>query len=81
MKDIPSSLFLGPLFMLVFFVICVVIVAGIKILYLYFKRTPVKLRSPVKKRKPQESKPLPKPVRSIEIDPDEIDRIVVKKVS
>lgn len=83
MKDIPSSVFLGPLFLLAFFAASVIIVAGIKILYLYFKQAPVKLR-PEKNKKPRVIKSVPqatKPVRSIEINPDEVDKIYVKKVS
>ena len=82
MKDIPSSLFLGPLFLITFFLASVVIVAGIKILYLYFKREPVKLK-PERVRKPKIVKPAPpqKPIRSIEINPDEVDKIYVKKIS
>ena len=83
MNNIPSSLFLGPLFLIAFFVASVVIVAGIKILYLYFKREPVRLK-PERVKKPKTVKPAPppqKPIRSIEINPDEVDRIYVKKIS
>ena len=83
MKDIPSSLFLGPLFLLAFFVASVIIVAGIKTLYFYLRRKPVKLK-PVKIKKPKMIKPalpMEKPIRSIEINPDEVDRIYVKKIS
>lgn len=83
MNNIPSSLFLGPLFLVAFFVASVIVVAGIKILYLYFKREPVKLKPErVKKPKIVKSAPPPeKPIRSIEINPDEVDRIYVKKIS
>lgn len=82
MNNIPSSLFLGPLFLVAFFIASVVIVAGIKILYLYFKREPVRLK-PERVKKPKTVKPTPpqKPIRSIEINPDEVDRIYVKKIS
>lgn len=82
MNNIPVSLFLGPLFLILMFFLCLISVAGIKLLYYYFKRTPVKLK-PVIKR-PKKSAPPPeikKPVRSIEINPDEVDKIYVKKVS
>lgn len=85
MNNIPSSLFLGPLFLLAFFIGSVVIVAGIKIFWLYIRRTPVKLKPAKPKRvkiSPQvKSAVSEKPVRSIEINPDEVDKIYVKKVS
>ena len=81
MNNIPVSLFLGPLFLAVLYIFCLISVAGIKILYLYFKRSPVQIKPTVKRAK----KPAPaiseKPVRSIEINPDEVDKIYVKKVS
>ena len=82
MNNIPSSLFLGPLFIIAFFVASAIVVAGTKILYLYFKREPVKLK-PARVKKPKIVKPAPtqKPIRSIEINPDEVDRIYVKKIS
>ena len=82
MNNIPVSLFLGPLFLILAFILCIVFVAGIKILYYYFKRSPEKLKpeSP-KPKKPKSIKEPPKPVRSIEINPDEIDKIYVKKAS
>ena len=81
MNNIPVSLFLGPLSLIALFILCLVAVAGIKILYLYFKRVPERAKPTVKRVK----KPVPsqqeKPVRSIEINPDEVDKIYVKKVS
>ena len=80
MNNIPVSLFLGPLFLAVLYIFCLISVAGIKILYLYFKRSPEQVKPIVKRVK----KPAPvseKPVRSIEINPDEVDKIYVKKVS
>ncbi len=82
MNDIPASVFLGPLFLFVLFIVCTVIVAGIKILYLYFKREPIKLKPAAKRaKKPAITPPPAKPIRSIEINPDEVDKIYVKKVS
>ncbi|MBQ9485528.1 MAG: hypothetical protein IJU83_01690 [Clostridia bacterium] len=84
MKEIPVSLFLGPLFLITFFVACAVIVVGIKMLILYFKKepkTPTRLSVKPKRRRAENSAPPPKPVRSIEIDPDQVDKIYVKKVS
>nr|MBO4518346.1 hypothetical protein [Clostridia bacterium] len=80
MNSIPSSLFLGPLCLIGFFLISVILVAGIKILYLYFKREPIKFIH--KSHRTPKQKPQPvKPVKSIEINPDEVDKIYVKKVS
>ena len=82
MNNIPVSLFLGPLFLVVFFLICLTFVAGIKLLYYYFKRTPEKLKPKnSKSKKPKTVKNPPSTVRSIEINPDEIDKIYVKKAS
>ena len=81
MNNIPVSLFLGPLFLIVFFIVCLIIVAGIKILYLYFKRSPVKFKETIKRVKKPAPAEVRKPVRSIEINPDEVDKIYVKKVS
>ena len=78
MNTIPSSVFLGPLFLAVFFVLSIVVVAGCKILILLCVRERKKTPA-TKKRNP---KPSPHdPVRSIEINPEEVDRIYVKKVS
>lgn len=81
MNAIPSSVFLGPLFLIVFFIASAVMVAGIKLLFLHLKREPIKVL-PKKRRKAQSSKPQPvKAVKSIEINPDEVDKIYVKKIS
>lgn len=84
MNYITASVFLGPLFLIAFFLACTVIVAGIKIIYLYFKRTPVKFSHRIKRTKKSVQAPPPapaKPIRSIEINPDEVDKIYVKKIS
>ena len=81
MNAIPSSLFLGPLFLIALFIVSVIVVAGIKLIYFYFKREPIKF-IPKKSRKTPAPKPQPvKPVKSIEINPDEVDKIYVKKIS
>ena len=81
MNNIPVSLFLGPLFLIVLYIVCLISVAGIKILYLYFKRSPVKIKPIVKRAKNPTPISSEKPARSIEINPDEVDKIYVKKVS
>ena len=85
MNNIPVSVFLGPIFLIALFILCAITVAGIKILYLYVKRSPVRFRPETRKTpkpkisvKPQSPQKI---VRSIEINPDEVDRIYVKKVS
>ena len=80
--NIPPSVFLGPLFLAAFFVISAVIVAGTKLLIAYFRRTPAKTASRRKRVKKPAPPPAPAaPVRSIEINPDEVDKIYVRKVS
>ena len=78
MNTIPSSVFLGPLFLAAFFVLSIVAVAGCKILILLCVRERKKIPAQ-KKRTPKP--PTHDPVRSIEINPEEVDRIYVKKVS
>lgn len=80
MNNIPVSVFLGPLFLIVFFVVCLICVAGVKTVYFYFKSRSESPKPDVKRvHKP--AQPKEKPVRSIEINPDEVDKIYVKKVS
>ena len=84
MNGIPASVFLGPLFMAAFFVIILVMVAGVKLLLFYFvkdKNVSEKIIRRPRKRKPKPITPTDEPVRSIEIDPEKIDKIYVKKVS
>ncbi|MBQ6922295.1 MAG: hypothetical protein IJQ66_04325 [Clostridia bacterium] len=85
MNDIILSVFLGPLFLALFFLFSLVTVAGTKILLLHFKRespkkVTAKRRSP-RIKTPPEKTAAPTAVRTIEIDPDTVDRIYVKKPS
>ncbi len=66
---------LGLFYYVALFLLCAFIVIGIKttIIYLSRKATP--------KQVVTRKKPTPKPIKSIEINPDEIDRIYVKKSS
>ena len=77
--DFLSSFLIGLFFVLLTFLFCAVLVVGIKVFALLFKPSKEKLedkkgseKAPPRKRKP---------IRSIEINPDQIDRIYVKKVS
>lgn len=79
-----TSVLLGFFYLIVTFVSCLLFVAGVKVIYHSIKQY-VKPQKPVvatpetkKIRKPR--KPY-KPVRSIEINPDEVDKIYVKKIS
>ncbi len=77
--DFLSSFLIGLFFVLLTFLFCAVLVVGIKVFALLFKPPKEKLED-----KKGSEKALPrkrKPIRSIEINPDQIDRIYVKKVS
>ncbi len=72
------------------FILSLLLVVGGKMLYLSFKEKFIPQKSqpfapppkaPVIKRRKKKSAPIPKPVRSIEIDPEQVDRIYVKKIS
>ena len=75
--DIYSiSFILGPIILCVVFALCFFLVVGIKT-FIYLLKPINDIVKPAKKRVPKK----PKPVKSIEIDPDFIDRIYVKKSS
>lgn len=63
----------GLISLLVLFLLCLVLVAGVKSVYLRFFYKPKP--KAIVKHKPK------KHVKSVTINPDEIDRIYVKKVS
>ena len=95
MNNFFASFSVGFLCTLTLFALCFLIVLGGKTLVNAFKSyasdnlikeqpTPTKTPAPVKTSKPRKPKTIkstPKPVKSIEIDPLEIDRIYVKKSS
>ena len=60
------SLVLGPLFIATFFAFSLVTVLGVKTLIAARRRMPAENKSPTKKRKSY---------RTVNIDPDEVDRI------
>lgn len=71
-----KDIFLGLLFLVLFFIISVIVGVGLRAVYLFLKEN-IFYTEPVKK--PPTTKPKRKPIKSIEINPDEVDRIVVKK--
>ncbi len=67
------------------FILCFLVVVGAKMVTLSFKekfihKSPPQPKATVIKRQKRTPSP-PKPVRSIEIDPEQVDRIYVKKIS
>lgn len=76
--ELPPFL-LGFMFTLILFAFSYTVVVVVKSLLYYilrpFRKKTKKVQQPKKERKK------PSPVRSIEINPDEVDRIYVKKIS
>lgn len=86
MNNFLSSFLIGLTCTLFLFVLSVVLVLGVKMLGLIIKdlKSPQQTAPIQKKRKRTSSKPKPKQtgvVRSIEIDPSQVDKIYVKKSS
>ena len=86
MNILSVSPFLGFSCTIVLFLFCLFIVGFLKVIYLslidrFFKPQIAKKRQYKKRKKTNASTPTPKPIRSIEINPEEIDRIYVKKSS
>ena len=67
----------GITFLILFFALSVVLVVGTKYIIFFLKA----MLSSHEPKKPQKQKRQRKKVRSIEINPDEVDRIYVKKAS
>ena len=84
MKAFVSSFFLGLLYTTMLFVICFLLVIGAKTVfntlkkYLPENKTPPPVEKPSPKKKPSSPKN-PGVIRTIEIDPNQVDRIYVKK--
>ena len=81
-ESIASSFILGLLFTSLLFLFSFFLVIGVKFFLIYFFKEkqnpePIKEQKPLPKRK-KSSKPK---IKYVEIDPDEIDQIVVKKTS
>lgn len=77
---ISKTYILAPVFLALLFLICLLAVVGTKVLLSPFFK---KLSPPPKEQPPTEEKTKvrknPKPIRSIEINPEEVDRIYVRK--
>ncbi len=78
-----SSFLLGLFFTILLFFLCAFLVISAKSIFIAVKRKlpapPPKVEEPTPPPKPQ--KRSYKRARSIEINPDEVDRIYVKKIS
>lgn len=74
----PYSYLIGPFFILMFFVFSLALVIGVKYLLSFIPGK--KMPSAAKKPRKTYVRKL-RPVKSIEIDPQEIERIYVKKSS
>lgn len=87
MENAFSSFLLGLICTSALFVICYIVVVGIKYIYLSFfavyKKPIPKVINSVDKPTPKKQPPKRSntPIRSIEIDPEQIDKIYVKKSS
>ena len=76
MNATPVPVFLGLLGITLLFLVCLILGATARILYLYLKGFLTFKPKQKRTRKKRAVKPF---VKSIEIDPSEIDRIYVKK--
>lgn len=85
MNDFFISFTVGFLCTVALFCICFLLVLGGRVIFLFISRyapqQPQAVNNDSYKKPPRKSTPVPKPVRSIEIDPSKIDRIYVKKSS
>jgi len=86
LSSILPSFLTGLLFLTIFFLFSLFLVVGIKAVFIslkpYFFKNRQTKNQPVPKKNTPKNKPIKKtPVRSIEINPDEVDRIYVKKIS
>ena len=84
--SVPLSFFIGFIFTALFLVVSALLVLSAKALYNSIKSRLPEKQVPIpppetKKQTPPAKKRAPKTIRSIEINPDEIDRIYVKKIS
>ncbi len=74
-----TSAFLGFIFTVLLFAICLIFVVGVKCVIMAIKSKAVTNDTPAQIEKPQNIKPKKPRLKSIKIDPDEIDRIYVRK--
>ncbi len=87
MTPAEPSAFLGFIFLAMFFALSVILAVGAKVVLAALKKflnekepTPAP-PPPQPVQKPRRKRASPKPIRSIEINPEEVDRIYVKKIS
>ncbi len=81
-QSIFPSFITGLFCVVVLFLICVVAVAIGKLVYDYFKQLFGTFKKPQPPREITPPPPVKKPrkkIRSIELDPDQVDRIIVRK--
>ncbi len=86
MSKLATSVLLGIVFLSLGFALCLIFVIGVKALIVTTQHyIATKSRKPdktiVTRNAPKKKRSNYKPVRSIEINPEEIDRIYVKKSS
>ena len=92
MNNFASSFLLGLVCTLFLLILSVIITLGVKMLclmYLDFSKNqdtskeikPKQSKKQPSPKKPAKHKPTPRAIRSIEIDPEQIDKIYVKKTS
>lgn len=70
----------GPLFLILGFLICIIVVVGVKSFYYYVKDNFFTVKN-IKSEKPKQPSHKKKPARSIEFNADEIDKIYFRKSS
>ncbi len=83
MNNLLSSVLGGFCCLAALFLICLIFVVGVKVIYLSVKKyiSAGKPAPAPQVRKPKAPPKPRKPIRSIEINPEEVDRIYVKKIS
>lgn len=87
MKDFLYQFILGFLCTLGLFAFCLILVATIKIIYIYIKMiiTPPKIQEEIiekpKRKRKRKTSSSPQVVRSLEIDTSSVDKIYFKKSS
>lgn len=80
---LEKSYVYGPIFLILFFLLCLIIVVGVKVIILSLKQkvSASTADEPVKSSPLHVQKRKKRQVRTIEINPDEINRICFKKTS
>ena len=84
MNNAIISIPLGIFYLILAFILCFIIVAGAKAIITsltHHLKTEEQPKTPPAPKKIRKIRKPYKPVRSIEINPDEVDKIYVKKIS